>query len=153
VQYPLDTGDELKVNAYGLDGFSGDYLINANGAISLPLIGEVTASGQTVEQVQQAISTQLTSKRILNKPYVNVQVNKYRPFSVIGEVQKPGEYPFRPGMTVLNAVSVAGGYTFRANTSKVSIVRRRNGNAATGSATDQTLIQPGDTIRVFESWF
>jgi polysaccharide export outer membrane protein len=153
VQYPLDAGDELKVVAYGVDGVSGDYVVNASGMVSFPLIGDVAASGATAEQLQKMIADQLMSKQIVLKPFVNVQVSKYRPVSVIGEVQKPGELPFRPGMTVLNAISAAGGYTFRANTSKVSIVRRRNGVSTTGAATDQTLVQPGDTIRVFESWF
>jgi polysaccharide export outer membrane protein len=152
-QYPLDTGDSLKVSAYGLDDFSSEYVIDAAGMISLPLIGQVAAGGKTVEQVQQTIADQLTARQILNKPFVNVQVSKYRPFFVVGEVQKPGEYAFQPGMTVLNAISMAGGYTFRANTKKVSIVRHRSGATSTGAANDQTLIQPGDTIRVFESWF
>lgn len=152
-QYQLDAGDELRVTAYGLDDFSNTYVISDSGMISLPLVGDVAASGQNVDQVQQAIATRLAQMNILKAPVVNVQVNRYRPFFVVGEVKKPGEYPFRPGTTVLNAVSMAGGYTFRASTAKVAIVRRQGSGSVTASAGDEALIQPGDTIRVFESWF
>ena len=152
-QYLLDAGDELRVTAYGLDSFSNNYVVNDTGNVSLPLIGDVAAGGQTVDQVQRAIAAQLAEKRIVNAPVVNVQVNQYRPFFIIGEVKKPGEYPFRPGTSVLNAISIAGGYTFRANTSKVAITRRRGKGSFVASADEQAMIQPGDTIRVFESWF
>lgn len=152
-QYPLDTGDEVKVSAFGLGDFSGTYTLDAKGIIAMPMIGDVVAGGKTVEQLKQAISQQLTAKQIVRVPYVDVQVSRYRPFFVIGEVQKPGEYAFRPGMTVLNAVSMAGGYTFRAKTSKVAVVRRRGGEVINAAANDTALIQPGDTVRVFEGWF
>ncbi len=152
-QYPLDTGDEVKVSAFGLGDFSGNYTIDAGGMIAMPMIGDVAAGGKTIEQLKQAIAQQLASKQIVRVPYVDVQVSRYRPFFVIGEVQKPGEYAFRPGMTVLNAVSMAGGYTFRAKTSKVAVVRRRGGEVINAAANDAALIQPGDTIRVFEGWF
>lgn len=152
-EYQLGAGDEVRVIAYGLDSFSNNYTVSDGGFLSLPLIGDVVAGGQSVGQVQGAIVAQLAEKRILNNPVVNVQVNQYRPFFVIGEVKKPGEYPFRPGTSVLNAVSMAGGYTFRADTSKVAITRRRAAGSFTAAATESVLIQPGDTIRVFESWF
>jgi polysaccharide export outer membrane protein len=152
-QYLLDAGDELRVTAYGLDGFSSTYVISDMGTVSLPLIGDVPASGKTADQVQQAIARQLTEKRIVNAPIVNVQVNEYRHFFIVGEIKKPGEYPFRPGTSVLNAISMAGGYTFRAQTKKVAITRRKGNSSFTAVATEQAFIQPGDTIRVYESWF
>lgn len=152
-EYLLGPGDEVRVMAFGLDGFSSNYVVSDNGALSLPLIGDVTASGQSVAQIQKAIAAQLADKRILNNPVVNVQVNQYRPFFVMGEVKKPGEYQFRPGTSVLNAISMAGGYTFRADTSKVAITRRRGDGSFTAAASENVVIQPGDTIRVFESWF
>ena len=152
-EYQLGPGDEVRVIAYGLDNFSTNYTISDGGILSLPLIGDVVAGGQSVGQVQKAIVAQLAEKRILINPVVNVQVNQYRPFFVIGEVKKPGEYQFRPGTSVLNAISMAGGYTFRADTSKVAITRRREAGSFTAAATENVMIQPGDTIRVFESWF
>jgi len=152
-EYLLGPGDEVRVLAYGLDSFSSNYVVSDNGNLSLPLIGDVSAAGQSVGQIQKAIIEQLATKQILLNPVVNVQVNQYRPFFVMGEVKKPGEYQFRPGTSVLNAISMAGGYTFRANTSKVAITRRRGDGSFTAAATDNVVIQPGDTIRVFESWF
>jgi len=152
-QYQLDAGDDLRINAYGLDGFSNNYVVSDKGVISLPLIGDVQSSGRTVDQVQQAIRARLSDKKILVDPVVNVQINQYRPYYVVGEVKKPGEYPFRPGMSVLNAISTAGGYTFRAKTSKVSITRRVDDRSLTATAAEGALIRPGDTIRVYESWF
>lgn len=152
-EFLLGPGDEVRVMAYGLDGFSANYTVSDYGSLSLPLIGDVPASGQSVGQIQRAIVAQLVAKRILVQPVVNVQVNQYRPFFVLGEVKKPGEYQFRPGTSVLNAISIAGGYTFRANTSKVAITRRRGDGTFTAAASENAVIQPGDTIRVFERWF
>jgi polysaccharide export outer membrane protein len=152
-QYALDTGDEVRITAYGLEGFNNTYTVGDKGSISLPLLGDVPASGKTVGQLQDDIAAALIGKQIVNAPNVNVQINQYRPFYVVGEVKKPGEYPFRPGMTVLTALSVAGGYTFRAQTGKVAITRRLGTTNFTGSADEKAMIQPGDTIRVFEGWF
>ena len=152
-QFALGSGDELRVNANGLEGFSNNYVIGDNGNISLPFIGDVVASGKTSNEVQTEISEELISKKILINPVVNVQINKYRPIFVIGEVKNPGSYPFTPGTSVLNAISMAGGYTFRAKKSKVAIIRRQANESMTASATERDLIQPGDTIRIFESWF
>lgn len=152
-QYALDTGDEVRITAYGLEGFNNTYTVGDKGSISLPLLGDVPASGKTVGQLQDDIAAALIGKQIVNAPNVNVQINQYRPFYVVGEVKKPGEYPFRPGMTVLTALSVAGGYTFRAQTGKVAITRRQGTTNVTGSADEKAMIQPGDTIRVFEGWF
>jgi polysaccharide export outer membrane protein len=149
----LGPGDELRINAYGLDSFSSNYVVSDRGTISLPLIGELAAAGHTADEVERAIATSLAEKRILVNPVVNVQVNQYRPFFVVGEVKNPGEYPFRPGTSVLNAISMAGGYTFRARTSKVAITRRLGERSVTATASETAFIQPGDTIRVYESWF
>jgi polysaccharide export outer membrane protein len=152
-QYALDTGDEVRVTAYGIEGFNNTYNVGDKGTISLPLIGDVSASGKTVDQLQDAIAAALLAKQIVNAPNVNVQISQYRPFYVVGEVKKPGEYPFRPGMTVLTALSVAGGYTFRARTGEVAITRRQGKANVTGAADETAMIQPGDTIRVYEGWF
>lgn len=152
-QYALDAGDEVRITAYGLEGFNNTYTVGDKGSISLPLLGDVPASGKTVGQLQDDIAAALIGKQIVNAPNVNVQINQYRPFYVVGEVKKPGEYPFRPGMTVLTALSVAGGYTFRAQTGKVAITRHQGTTNVTGSADEKAMIQPGDTIRVYEGWF
>lgn len=152
-QYALGPGDELRVSVYGLDGLANNYLISDAGTISLPFVGDIPASNKTADQIRQTIADQLVSKQIIRDPVVNVQVNQYRPFFIIGEVKKPGEYPFRPGTSVLSAIAMAGGYTFRANTSRFSITRQRGTQTITAAATEKAYVEPGDTVRVYESWF
>ena len=152
-QYLLDAGDEVRVTAQGLDGFSNTFQISDNGTVSLPYLGDVAASGKTVNGLQAAISEELLRKQIVRNVVINVQISQYRPFYVLGEVKKPGEYPFRPGMTVLTAISVAGGYTFRAKTGTVLVTRKLGARSITGSADESTPIAPSDTIHVRESWF
>ena len=84
---------------------------------------------------------------------VNVQIEEYRPFFIMGEVKRPGAYPYVPGMTVLTAITVAGGHTFRADTKAYGINRTENGAIIKGKGTDDTQILPGDTVIVHEAWF
>jgi polysaccharide biosynthesis/export protein len=151
--YRLDAGDEVRITAYGLDALTNNYLVSDTGEISLPLIDNVTAKGKTVGELQSDIARILYEKQILRAPSVNVQVTKYRPFYILGEVKSPGEYPYRPGMSVVTAVSMAGGYTFRADQKNMTITRNISGDAVTGRARENTPVQPGDTIRIKESWF
>ena len=153
IEYRLDAGDELRISVFGLDAITNTYTVSDNGNISLPLIEDVMATGRTVAELQSAIAAKLLERQIVNAPNINVQVTKTRPFYVLGEVKKPGEYSYRPGMTVLTAISVAGGYTFRANTKRLIISRRIGAKTVTGSVKEDALIQPGDTIRINESWF
>lgn len=152
-QYRLDAGDEIRITAYGLDAITNTYTISDAGDVSLPLIDNVQARGKTVGQLQSEITRLLFEKQILRSPSVNVQITKYRPFYILGEVKSPGEYPYRPGMSVLTAVAMAGGYTFRADQKNMTIARQIEGRSVVGRAGDTTTIEPGDTIRVSERWF
>lgn len=151
--YRLDSGDEVRITAYGLDVLTNNYMVSDTGYVSLPLIDNVQARGKTVGELQSDIAKLLYERQILRSPSVNVQVVKYRPFYILGEVKNPGEYPYRPGMSVLTAVSMAGGYTFRANQKDMVITRNIEGRGVTGRARENTPVQPGDTIRIKESWF
>lgn len=151
--YRLDAGDEVRITAYGLDALTNNYLVSDTGEISLPLIDNVKAKGRTVGELQSDIARILFEKQILRSPSVNVQITKYRPFYILGEVKSPGEYPYRPGMSVVTAVSMAGGYTFRADQKNMTITRNMAEGAVTGRARENTPVQPGDTIRIKESWF
>jgi len=150
--YKLGSGDRLRVIVYGEDDLGGEFQIDGSGLVRLPLIDEVRAAGLTVLQFGQEVKRKLDDG-YLRDARVSVEVINYRPFYIIGEVNKPGEYPYVSGMSVLNAVAVAGGYTYRANNSSVYI--RRNGTTAEVSApADQTTkINPGDIIRVRERFF
>lgn len=152
-EYLLDVGDEVRVTIAGLPNLSATYTVGDDGMITIPLVEGVKAQGTSASQLQQGIAGILSDKQILLKPSVSVQLFKGRPFYVVGEVKKPGEYVFRPGMTVLTAIAAAGGFTFRASENKVLVTRSIGGRAVTGTVTHDRQILPGDTINVRESWF
>lgn len=156
VAYRLGAGDEVRVAIPGLnatDPGNASYVINDRGQISLPVLGDVDAGGKTVPELQASIAQQLMQRQLLNAPTVSVQPVKLRPFYVLGEVKSPGEYQYRAGMSVLAAVSVAGGYTFRAEQGNVAITRMVDGRQVVGRAGERDMIQPGDTVRIYEKWF
>lgn len=154
-EYRLGAGDELRVTVYGLDPLNNSYVVGDAGTISLPLIEPVLVDGMTIPQVEAAIAQAISAKQLVSRqPSVSAQIQKYRPFFIMGEVQRPGQYPYMPGLNVNAAVSVAGGYTFRANKKSVLIKRKGpNGSMVRGRAGPDSQVQPGDTIEVSESWF
>ena len=125
--YQLGSGDEVKIAIYGFDPLSGAYVVNDQGAVSLPLAGSVSVAGKTLAEAEAALAAKLVERQVAVNPSVSIQVVKYRPFFVLGEVQKPGAYSFQPGMSVLQAISIAGGYTFRADRKAYGISRTANG--------------------------
>jgi len=141
------------VITFGGDQLTGEFRINDSGNIAIPLLGAVHAAGLTTGQLGDEIATELQKKDLLKNPSVSVEVLAYRPFFILGEVTKPGEYPYEPGMTVLTAVSIAGGFTYRAVTDYASIVRTSSGDAVEGRVSRQTLVRPGDVITIFERRF
>ena len=151
--YHLDAGDEIRVTVFGVDAMTNSYIVADDGTITLPLAGQLTARGSTTTQFQDALVRTLRAKEVLVNPNVSVQLTKGRPFYVLGEVKKPGEYLYRPGMNILTAIAVAGGFTFRANQKKILVTRMVGDRSVTGTVTHETQIRPGDTINVQESWF
>ncbi|MFP8878510.1 MAG: polysaccharide biosynthesis/export family protein [Myxococcota bacterium] len=148
--YQLGSGDQLRVIVFGEEDLSGEFQVDDTGAVSIPLVGQVSAGGQTLRSFEAAVRARL-SEGYLKDPRVSVQVLNYRPFYIIGEVEKGGEYPFVSGMHLLNAVAVAGGFTYRANTSKVFITR--GGEELKFEVTPELRLEPGDVIRVPERFF
>ena len=112
--YKLGAGDKLRVTVFGEKDLSGNFDVNDQGIVALPLIGPVALGGKTINEAE-ALITQKYGKNYLVNPRVTVEVLNYRPFYILGEVQKPGSYPYVSGLTVLNAVALAGGYTPRAD--------------------------------------
>lgn len=151
-EYVLGTGDRIRVTVFNEESLSGEFEIDASGVISIPLIGNIKAAGKTPRQVEQDIRGQLASG-YMRDPRVNVEVLKYRPFYIIGEVTKAGEYDYRNGMNLLSAVAVAGGFTYRANDQTVYIRRAGQTQENSYPATTTTMIYPGDIIRVPERLF
>lgn len=151
--YGLGTGDTVRVMVFDQKQLTGDYIVGASGMIDIPLLGPVRARSLTTRQLGEQIIRYLVTRGILRRPSVSVEVRHYRPFSILGEVNKPGQYPFEPGMTVLAAVSLAGGFTYRAVESDVGVIRDRNGISREYRAPAVAFIAPGDVIKVFERHF
>ncbi len=150
--YKLGAGDKLRVIVFGEDNLGGVYEVDGSGYVRLPLIAQVQASGLSVHQFEDEVRSKLADGYLLD-PRVSVEVINYRPFYIIGEVNKPGEYPYVNGMSVLNAVALAGGYTYRANDSEVYIRRNESSKEQAAPADQTTKISPGDIIRVAERFF
>ena len=150
--YLLGSSDKVRVTVYGEPTLSGEFFVTGSGLVSLPLIGEVKAAGLTLSQFQQAVQTSL-SDGYLKDPRVSAEVLTFRPFYILGEVSKPGTYPYTSGLTVMNAVATAGGYTYRADKKQVFV--KRNGATEEQKLTlDPTVtVAPGDTIRIGERFF
>jgi protein involved in polysaccharide export with SLBB domain len=149
-RYILGSGDKIKIVVFGHSDLSGEYEIDGSGNVSLPLIKEVKAVGLTIQRLEQLIISKLRPDYLKN-PRVNVEVLNYRPFYIIGEIKKPGSYPYVAGMSVVNAVALAGGYTYRAKEGKVLLTRSKDGKQV--PANHQTTVMPGDVIEVPERFF
>jgi polysaccharide export outer membrane protein len=151
--YTLGPGEAVRVVVFGQTELTGQFTVSDHGTISVPLLGNIPASNKTTDQLAQAISVALTDKKILLNPSVSVEVVGYRPVFVLGEVVKPGQYPYEPGMTALTLVAIAGGFTYRAQTGYISILRKVDGHVVEGRAPRGAEVQPGDVVTVFERYF
>jgi polysaccharide export outer membrane protein len=151
--YRLGPGDVVRVITFGEDSTTGEFRVNDSGAIALPLIGTVLATGLSAEALSTRISESLQRANLLRSPSVVAEVSAYRPIFVLGEVNKPGQYPYMPGMTVVTAAAVAGGFTYRAIDAYAAVVRTLDGVAIEGKATRQSFVQPGDVITILERRF
>lgn len=152
--YTLGTGEEVRVVIFGQTQLTGLFTVNDRGNISVPLLGDVPAQGKTTDQLAQTIATELEQRKILNSPSVSVEIAKYRPVFILGEVKKPGQYPYEPGMTALTLVAIAGGFTYRAQTGYVSVLRKdEDGKVVEGRAPRGEEIHPGDVVTIFERYF
>lgn len=152
VEYRLDTGDQLRIIVFGEEELSGEFVVDSSGGVSLPLIGQVDAEGLTLREFEGAVRQALQAG-YLNDPRVNAEVLNFRPYYILGEVQEPGEYPYNSGLTVMNAVATAGGFTYRANTRVVYIKRAGSTRELEFTLTPETTVNPGDTVRVAERFF
>jgi polysaccharide export outer membrane protein len=153
VEYTLGAGDKVRISVFGEESLSGEFLVpGGGGTIAFPLVGDVQASGLTVDQLQREIEAKLRDG-YLKDPHVSIEVLNYRPFYILGEVMKPGEYPYTNGLTVLNAVATANGFTYRADTRKVYIKRPNAPKEVEYPLETTTAVGPGDTIRIGERFF
>jgi polysaccharide biosynthesis/export protein len=150
--YVLGSSDRIRLKVYGEPDISGEYEIDAGGNVSVPLAGHIKAAGSTTRQLEKSITSAL-SKGIVRDPRVNVEIVSYRPYYILGEVKKSGEYPYRLGLTVMDAVASAGGFTYRANENKIYLRRAGAGVEEVYALDAPVPVFPGDNIRVPERYF
>lgn len=152
-QYYLNVGDKLKVNVFNEKDLSGEYEVDRQGNVTMPLIESVEARGKTISEIEIEIVNRYKSGYLVN-PDINVEVLNFRPFFIMGEVKEAGEYPYKNNLTVLSAVATAGGYTYRANKKKI-LVERVNDNhkKVQVMVKESDNVLPGDTIIVKERYF
>ena len=149
----LGPNDRLRVTVFGQPTLTGEYTLDGNGVLAFPLIGNVPANGVTTNQLQQAIAAKLEPDYLVN-PNVSAEIVNRRPFYVIGEVQKPGNYPYVSDITAVNAIAMAGGFTRRARKNDFYIRRLdKDGKPVRIEANVGTVLQAGDTLEVRERVF
>lgn len=151
-EYRLGSGDKVRVITFGEEALSGEFFVGGSGKVSIPLVGELPAVGLTAREFQASVETAL-KEGYLKEPRVSVEILNYRPFYILGEVEKPGTYPYTSGLSVVNAVATAGGYTYRANTKRVFIKRPDSDKEEEYPLDANTPVAPGDTIRIAERFF
>ena len=147
--YELGPGDLVRVTVFRQTELSGEFRLDGDGSLALPLAGEVQAGGLTTRGLEQTIAARFLDGHYLLSPQVSVQVLTFRPFYILGEIRSPGQYEYKSGMTVINGVALAGGFTYRAKTAAASIER----GGCTLAAEADTAVLPGDIIRVPERFF
>lgn len=150
--YVVDAGDRLRVTVFEQEGLTNTYAVDQSGYISFPLVGAVPARGYTATQIEAAIAAKLRNGYVRD-PDVSVEIDRYRPVFVMGEVGAAGQYSYVPGMTVQKAVAMAGGFTPRAAQGNVDVTRQVNGKVMTGRVVTSDPLLPGDTIYVRERLF
>ena len=154
--YHLGAGDQLRVITYDETQLSDTFTVGSDGKIAFPLVGNIEAAGLTPDDLAAALTGSLRTQKLISQPSVSVQVTQYRPISILGEVNHPGQYAFEPGMTMLDAVALGGGFTYRAVTGYASDVRtgdHSTGGPMEGKVYRGTVLEPGDVVTVYERYF
>lgn len=150
--YKLGPGDALRVQVFRHEDLSGEFAMDGEGYFSMPLVGEILGGGRTARQLENEIEIALKSGGYLIDPQVSIEVLNYRPFYIIGEVRNPGSFEYVNGMTVINAVALAGGFTYRADQGDI-IISRGGSNGPKVEAMLDTEVLPGDIVEVTERFF
>ncbi|MGE3303813.1 MAG: polysaccharide biosynthesis/export family protein [Hyphomonadaceae bacterium] len=150
--YVLGAGDRVRVIVFGEQQLTGEFFVSPQGTVSYPLVGDIPATGRTLPQFVADLTARL-KEGFVNEPRVSAEVLNYRPFYILGEVTKPGTYPYTSDMTVMNAVATAGGFTYRANKRRVFIKRAGEASEKSLPLKASTMVAPGDTVRIGERFF
>ncbi len=151
--YRLGSGDVISVQVLGEEDLKREKIRLSDAAtISYPILGEIKLFGKTVAELEALIREGLTGRYLVN-PQVTVTINEYRSFYINGQVEKPGGYPFIPGLTVRKAISLAGGFKERASKEKIFVIRDDDRSQTSRRVSQDEAVRPGDIITVEESFF
>ena len=152
IDQSIKTGDSVRVSVYGHEDMSGDFEVDSNGNIAMPLIRQVKAAGLSTSELEAEV-VRLLKPDYLRNPIVSVELLNQSPIYVTGEVRQPGQFPYRSNMTVFAAAALAGGYTYRAKSNVAYIIRAGDKSRSKQTVTPETLIYPGDIIEIPERLF
>jgi polysaccharide export outer membrane protein len=151
--YALNAGDSISIHVYGEEDLTFEQLlIGPNGRISFPFLGELQVTGKSAAELQQLLIDGLRPDYLVD-PRISVSIVRYRPFFVNGEVQRPGGLDFQPGLTLRKAISLAGGFTERANTKHALVISDNDPSLAEQKVDLDYKVQPGDIITVQDTFF
>ncbi len=150
-EYRLSSGDTVRVDVFGEPDLSLSARVSERGSIAYPLLGDLHVGGLTSSGLERLVTDRLKGPYLVD-PRVSVSIEQYREFFVMGQVNRPGGYPFVPGLTVRKAISIAGGFTDLAARRKLFVVTERSPGQER-RVTQQTTIGPGDTLIIKESFF
>ncbi|SFF86866.1 polysaccharide export outer membrane protein [Novosphingobium sp. CF614] len=151
-EYRLSAGDRLKLEVFREEGLSGEYVVNEEGMVGLPMVGDVKAAGKTLAQLRGELTETLGREYVRNAK-INLDVVSYRPIYILGEVEKPGEYAYTRQMSVQALVAKAGGFTYRANENVVYVRHAGEASEAAYKLTSGAAVLPGDTVRIEPRYF
>jgi polysaccharide export outer membrane protein len=146
--FHLGAGDRVHVTVFGADQVSGNYAVDLAGNVAIPLAGTIAAGGATSAELGSRIAAKLHEQHLIENAQVSVEVIGTRPVYVLGEVEKPGEYPFQAGLNVVSAVAVAGGFKYRADQDFVFVRRGGQGEEQKIPFSSAAPIFPGDIVRI-----
>jgi polysaccharide biosynthesis/export protein len=153
--YQLGSGDRIRVVVYNEPNLTNEFSVSSSGDIAFPLVGAIKADGQTAQGLSDAVAKALVDGGYQDNPKVSVEVLKYRPYYILGEVARPGQYEYAAGLTFEQAIAAAGGFTYRASEKRVIVRRGAMAPERTVELTAERPVEvmPGDTIRVVERRF
>lgn len=150
--YKLGSGDEIKVTVFGETDLSGAFVVDGQGTISMALIGQVEVANLSLIEASRLLETKYKDGW-LKDPKVTAELVKGRPYYILGEVNRPGEFPYVSGLTVMNAIASAGDFTYRADRQRILVKSADSPDEREVTLTPTTVVKPGDTIRIRERFF
>ncbi len=153
LEYRLMVGDKVRVTQYDVATETNEYTIDPAGAIIVPPLAPVALAGMTPDAAARLLEKRYVEGGLLRSPRITLEVTAYGPIFVLGEVARPGEFSYKPGMSLLAAVAAAGGYSYRADKTRVFIRRSGDKLETVYELNADLVVMPGDVVRVPEIHF